>query len=57
MRLGRRGRGWCQAGGLISASSKRNSGKDDESEEAGLIGFARGGGAPPVIGDQCWGQV
>ena len=57
MRLGRRGRGWCQAGGLISASSKRNSGKDDESEEAGLIGLARGGGAPGVIGDQCWGQV
>lgn len=51
MKPGRRGRGWCQAGDLISASWKQISGEDDESEEAGLIGLARSGGAPGVIGD------
>ena len=43
--------------GGFSRKGKRILREDDEAEEAGLIGLARGFGAPPVIGDQCWGKV
>ena len=49
-RLPRAGRGLFNGGNWILR-------EDDEAEKVGSTGSARGFGAPPVIGDQCWGKV